>query len=73
MAQLNVYVPDELEEKIKLIARRENKSVSSFLADLVRERFAPKEWKKEFLSVLGKWEGDFPEIKRLRSQERDDL
>ena len=71
MAQLNVYVPDELEEKIKSIAQQEGKSVSSFLAELVRERFAPREWKKEFLKVFGRWEGEFPEIERLPSQKRD--
>lgn len=71
MAQLNVYVPDELEEKIKSIAQQEGKSVSSFLADLVREKFAPKEWRKEFLKVLGHWEGEFPEIERKPSQKRD--
>lgn len=73
MAQLNVYVPDELEEKIKLVAQQEGKSVSSFLADLVREKFAPKVWKKDFLKTLGKWEGDTPDIERPISQKRDDF
>lgn len=73
MAQLNVYVPDELEEKIRSLAQQEGKSVSSFLMELVREKFAPKEWKKEFLKVLGGWEGEFPEIERKSSQKRDEL
>lgn len=73
MAQLNVYVTDELEEKIKSVAQQEGKSVSSFLAELVRERFAPKTWKKDFLKILGKWEGDVPNIDRSTSQKRDEF
>lgn len=73
MAQLNVYVPDELEEKIKSVAQQEGKSVSSFLAELIRDKFAPKEWKKDFLKVLGRWEGELPEVERKPSQKRDEF
>ena len=70
MAQLNIYVPDELEETIRSQAEKHGKSVSAFLAELVREKFAPKKWKKDFLKILGSWEGGFPEIKRQPPQKR---
>ena len=72
MGQLNVYVPDDLEEKIKEEAKREGKSVSSFVLEAVKNRIEPKSWSKEFLATFGSVSGDFPDdIKELPQQERD--
>lgn len=74
MSQLNFYVPDEIEEQIKKAAKKEGKSISSFLADLVKAKFKPKTWSEGFFSELaGGWNGEFPEIERLTPQERDDI
>lgn len=76
MGQLNVYVPDDLEEKIKKEAQREGKSVSAFVLEAVKDKVQPSEWSKEFLATFGSWEGDIPEIKDLPPQKRpalDDL
>lgn len=73
MAQLNVYVPDELEEKIKKEAKRAGKSVSAFMVDAVRTQVDPKRWSAEFLSTFGSWEGEFPEIKDAPLQKRRGL
>jgi hypothetical protein len=52
MAQLNLYVNDELEEKIKKRARHEKKSVSAFVLDLVKGQFQSESWSPGFLKLL---------------------
>jgi hypothetical protein len=74
MSQLNFYVSDEIEDQIKRAAKSEGKSVSAFLAELVRSKFPSKRWNDDFFSaVLGQWAGEFPEIKRQWPQKRDQL
>lgn len=74
MSQLNFYVPDEIEEQIKKAAKREGKSISAFLADLVKSKFKPKKWSDDFFSELaGGWNGEFPKIERPEPQKRDSL
>lgn len=53
MGQLNVYVPDELEEKIKREAKREGKSVSAFVLEAVKNKVDPQSWNEEFLNTFG--------------------
>ena len=74
MSQLNFYVPDEVEEQIRKAAQNEGKSISAFLAELVKSKFPSHQWSQDFFSsVFGQWDGDFPEIKRAPSQKRDEL
>lgn len=74
MSQLNFYVPDEVEEQIKKAAKKEGKSISAFLADLVKSKFKPKTWSDSFFAELvGGWKGEFPEIERPKPQKRDNL
>ena len=74
MSQLNFYVPDDIEEQVKNAAKTEGKSVSAYLAELVKSKFAPKKWDNDFFTtVLGQWAGDFPNVKRNSPQERDDF
>ena len=74
MSQLNLYVPDEVEEQIRKAAKAEGKTISAFLADIIKSHFPPKQSQKDYFSkFFGKWEGSFPEIARPASQERDKL
>jgi metal-responsive CopG/Arc/MetJ family transcriptional regulator len=74
MAQLNVYVPDKLAEEIRKMAKREGKSLSAFLVDLVRQRLGGERWPKGFFTeVVGRWKGEFPEVKRPPPEEREGL
>jgi hypothetical protein len=74
MSQLNFYVPDEIEEQIKRAAKKEGKSISAFLSELVKSKFKPKTWSDGFFSELaGGWSGDFTEIDRAEPQGRDNL
>ena len=74
MSQLNFYVPDDLEAQIKKAAKSEGKSISAFLADLVKSKFKPKMWSENFFkNIAGGWSGDAPEINRPKPQSRDNL
>lgn len=74
MSQLNFYVPDDVEEMIRLAAKKEGKSISNFIAEIIKSRFESKSWPKDFFSnVVGQWDGDFPTIDRSQSKERDEL
>ena len=73
MAQLNFYVPDDVEDKIRRAAKRRGQSISAYLAELVKERVGGgNEWPPDFFEkTLGGWLGDFPEIEDLPPQERN--
>jgi hypothetical protein len=74
MSQLNFYVPDDVEKEIRLAAQNEGKSISAFLAELVKSKFPSQQWSQEFFTtVFGQWSGEFPEINRALSQQRDDI
>lgn len=75
MSQLNVYVPDDLEKKIRQLARKSGKSVSKFIVELFSKQQNRKaQWQKDFFRmVIGKWQGDFPEVRRDFAENRQDL
>lgn len=74
MAQLNFYVPDEIEQAIRKEARSKRKSISSYLAEVVKESVKHDQWQKDFFKkVVSGWQGDFPQIKRPLSEELEDL
>ena len=60
MAQLNVYVTDELEEKIKREAKRRGASVSSIVSEAIIEKLEPETWSSDFLDLLKSEPVDFP-------------
>lgn len=65
MAQLTIYLPDQVEKKVRLEARRAKKSVSAFIADLATRgeaRVGDAAWAREVARLYGSWVGPFPEI-----------
>jgi hypothetical protein len=74
MAQLNFYVPEEIEDQIRVAAQKEGKTLSSFLAELVKRHFPEKKPPQNYFSdFFGSWEGEFPEVERALPQVRDEL
>lgn len=73
MGQLNFYVSASIEEIIKKAAKSSSQPVSAYLADIVKQHLSIKsEWPSNYFEkVIGGWEGEFPEIEDLPSQERD--
>ena len=74
MAQINIYVPPTLERKIRREARLRKKSLSAYVAGLLREAVDRKRWKEDFFTrVIGRWKGDFPSLGRDLPEEREHL
>lgn len=73
MAQLTLYIPDDLEKELKRAARRAKKSVSSYVVALAEQKFRPKRWPRTFLATYGSWAGEFPDIPELPLENRDPL
>ena len=58
MAQLHLYLPDELAEEVKARAKAQGLTVSAYLASIVRGRMTDQ-WPKDFFSrVVGGWVGE---------------
>lgn len=73
MGQVTLYLPEKVEELMKKQAKKNGKSVSSFVTELLEQKLTPKKWSEGFLKVCGTWEGDFPEIKKLKQTPRHEL
>jgi hypothetical protein len=68
MANVTVYLPDEVEKKARRAARKARLSLSKWVSRQVSEAVeaAPREWPPEFLAALGSCP-DFPEIGEIRA------
>ena len=70
----NIYVPDDIEERIRAQASKEGKTISGLLAEIIKSRFAVKKSQTNYFSqFFGTWEGEFAEVDRALTTERDDL
>ncbi len=74
MAQLTIYLPDDVEREVRAGARRAGKSVSAYLAELASKRKGGgKGWPKGFRKLFGSWEGELEEPADPAAQEREEL
>lgn len=73
MAQVNVYVPDQLVKEIRRAAKRAGSSLSRYIGQLLERRVEkPAKWPRDFFrSVAGQWQGPFPSIEREPPDETD--
>jgi hypothetical protein len=64
MAQVTIYLPDEVARDVRARAKRAGKSLSAYITELARGRAQAKggegEWPQEFWRLFGSWEGPFP-------------
>ena len=69
MPQLNLYVPDDLAERIRYAAEAADLSVSRYLAELVR-REVETEWPVGYFeTVVGGWAGEPLELSLIHISE----
>jgi hypothetical protein len=64
MAQLTIYLPDDIENKAREIAQAKGKSVSRWVADQV-VRSLEDTWSKGVLDAAGALP-DFPSVEEIR-------
>jgi hypothetical protein len=60
MAQVTIYLPDDLERIVQAEARRAGQSLSAYMAGLAARKLAPTRRLRGFSKLFGSWEGDFP-------------
>jgi predicted transcriptional regulator len=61
MAQLTIYIPDDIAEKAREMAKNANKSFSGFVGELVAREITPEAWPQDLLDLLGSGHGDLVE------------
>ena len=74
MAQLHLYLPEELAQEVRRRASDRGLSVSAFLAELVRNQVADEWPDGYFEAVIGGWKGEALERPRsLELEKREEL
>lgn len=71
MAQLNLYIKDELLSTLKSQASEEGDSLSAYVTKLLERKAMKKKWDKTFMKTLGTWVGDLEEPVELPFEKRD--
>lgn len=64
MAQITIYLPDDIEAKARQAAKSQHISVSRWLTEQVKEQLDDK-WPQDFLDAAGACP-DFPSVEDLR-------
>ncbi len=70
MARITVYLEDDTAEKPRSLAKSTGVSVSSLVADLIRNKIA-REWPERVVRLAGAWP-DFPSLDKIRQGQPKD-
>ena len=65
MAQVTIYIPNDLESQIKAMANSLNISISKFISTLLEQK-VKNEWSYSSRKLAGAW-GDFPTLQEIRA------
>ena len=71
MAQITLYLDDELQTRLRAAARAANLSQSRWVANLIAEKLR-HEWPAEVIALHGAWT-DLPEAESLRQELGQDV
>lgn len=71
MAQVTIYMDNDLESKVKDAAAILNLSISKFIANTLAQNI-DNEWDSSIKALPGKW-SDFPNLQSIRATEGKDL
>jgi len=66
MGQVTIYLDNEIESKLKKAAKASKKSVSKWVAALIKEKVST-EWPPNIVNLAGSWKEDFPTLEEIRS------
>ncbi|MCK5537794.1 MAG: ribbon-helix-helix protein, CopG family [Bacteroidales bacterium] len=70
MAQVTIYIPNELEDKVKKMASSLNISISKFIATALEQKVS-NEWHTSCKKLAGSW-NDFPLADEIREMQGTD-
>jgi hypothetical protein len=65
MAQITIYINNDLESRVKEIANSLNTSISKYISTVI-EKNINNNWNPKVQSLAGSW-SDFPTIEEIRS------
>lgn len=71
MAQITIYLDDELIQQVKQSAAEANVSQSQWIADLIRQH-CHNDWPQVVREMAGSWQA-FPEQDELRMAQGEDI
>ncbi len=71
MAQVTIYLPEELESKIKKTAASLDLSLSKFITTVLEQKIRD-EWSEESRRLAGAWK-DFPTLEEIRETQAEDV
>jgi len=70
MAQVTIYIPNELESRIKEKASSLDISISKFISTLLEQK-VQNEWSHSSRKLAGAWD-DFPTLQEIRANQAED-
>jgi hypothetical protein len=73
MSQLTIYVPEQVLKRLRAAARRQKKSVSAYVVDLLVGRERGAGWPSGFEDLYGSTEGSLPAIDDVPAEPGPDL
>ena len=71
MAQITIYINNDLESKVKEIASSLDTSISKYIATII-EKNINNNWNPKIKNLAGSW-SDFPTIEEIRKEGADDV
>jgi hypothetical protein len=71
VAQISLYLEDGTAQKLRSVAESHGVSVSSLVADLIRNKIA-REWPECVIRLAGAWK-DFPTLDEIRQGQPEDV
>ena len=69
MAQITIYIDNNLEEKIKEIAKNTGQSISKYIANAIEQKLNTS-WNDDIKSLSGSW-SDFSSLEEIRNTTTD--
>ena len=67
MAQVTIYIPNDLESQVKAMASSLNISISKFISTLIEQK-VQNEWSHSSKKLAGAWD-DFQELQEIRANQ----
>jgi len=70
MAQVTIYIDNNLEENIKRLAKNTGESISKFISKILEQNISSN-WDNEIKDLAGSW-SDFPTIEDIKNTQAKD-
>ena len=70
MAQVTIYIPNDLQSQIKAMASSLNISISKFISTILEQK-VQNEWSASSRKLAGSWD-DFPTLQEIRANQGQD-